>query len=73
MMTLMLMQMRIYNKCHLFCKIHLFLQQKNLGYDPLCDLESANITTVKECDDVTNATDGDDYDNIDADADEDLQ
>ena len=56
-----------------FREIHLFLQRKNLGYDPLCDLESADVTITKECDDVTSATDGDDYDDIDADADEDLQ
>ena len=57
-----------------FREIHLFLQRKNLGYDPLCDVESADVTITKECDDdVTSATDGDDYDDIDADADEDLQ
>jgi serine/threonine protein kinase len=56
-----------------FREIHLFLQRKNLGYDPSCDLESADVTLRDFCEDLTSATDGDDYDDIDADADDDLQ
>jgi len=47
-----------------FHEIHLFLQRKNLGYDPTCDFESCDDITIAN-EDVTSATDGDDYDDED--------
>jgi hypothetical protein len=50
-----------------FREIHLFLQRKNLGYDPAADLESVDVTLK---DDVDDTSDNDDYDDIDADTDD---
>ena len=54
-----------------FREIHLFLQRKNLGYDPSCDIESVgSVDVTLKDDDVEETSDNDDYDDIDADSDD---